>query len=431
MRPSHAPRSRWFAVGAVSALVAGALCAAVSCATSDASPDDAKDASRPGDSATEPVDAGPDVADAGPETGCDAADPRCTVREATCDEVDWCRTPTVANPLHAFTAVWGSSKNDVWAVGSGGTIAHFDGTNWALTESGVRNTFFAVWGSGPNDVWAVSDSQVILHCSGFRGPQTTWEAVPTPLPVASSAYIDAIWGSSPTDIRIGGRAFDTKDPFTGRNTSGDRFISYPNPDGGPEAGLAWAPQTGSPYIRGIWGSSANDVWMVADNSVYVPHERGLTLHGTPTDGGPPETDAGYPLDPLTWTRVDSQSNVTLEGVWGSSASDVWAVGRLGTIRHITPADDRWQRVESPSQEDLHWVWGAGPSDVWAVGNGGTILHFDGRSFTKSTAQLPLGAKPSLRGIWGSSPNDVWIVGEGIVLHYTGPKAKPAPQGDGG
>ncbi len=409
------------------ASVLSGLGAAASCATSEASPDDAKDAGQTAtDSAKAPEDAGADAGEeAGPDAGCDAADPRCTQRALTCDEVDFCVVPTGANPLFAFTAVWGSSKSDVWAVGSGGTIAHFDGASWALTPSGVRNTFFGVWGSGPNDVWAVSDSQVILHSTGFRGAATTWEAVPTPLAVANSAYIDAIWGTSPNDVRIGGRTFDLKDPLTGKSGSGDRFISYPSPDGG----LAWAPQPGTPSIRGIWGSSANDVWMVADNSVYIPHERGLTLHGTPIDGGPPETDAGFPLDPLVWTKVDSQSNVTLEGVWGSSAADVWAVGRLGTIRHITPADDRWQRVASPTLEDLNWVWGSGPNDVWAVGYGGTILHYDGRSFSKATAELPLGAKPALRGVWGSGPNDVWIVGEGIVLHYTGPKAKP--QGDGG
>ncbi len=413
----------WLAVGSL----LSCLGAAASCAAGEEGTEGAKDASPPRDRASEPEDSGGDAADAGPEAGCDAADPRCTQTVVTCAEVDWCVVPTNTSPLYAFTAVWGSSKSDAWAVGSGGTIAHFDGTSWAATPTGLRSTFFAVWGSGPEDVWAVSDAQVILHSTGFRGASTTWTAVPTALSVANTAYIDAVWGSSPTDIRIGGRAFDTRDPFTGRNVPGDRFISYPSPDGG----LAWAPQTGSPSIRGIWGSSASDVWMVADNSVYIPHERGLTLHGTPTDGGAPESDAGYPIDPLTWTRVDSQANVILEGVWGSSAADVWAVGRLGTIRHITPADDRWQRIESPTSEDLHWVWGSGPSDVWAVGNGGTILHYDGRSFTRSTAQLPLGPKPSLRGIWGSGPNDVWIVGEGIVLHYTGPKAKPAPQGDGG
>ena len=124
--------------------------------------------------------------------------------------------------------------------------------------------------------------------------------------------------------------------------------------------------------------------------------------------------------------MDTQSSVTLLSVWGSSAADVWAVGKLGTIRRITPGDDRWQKIESPTVETLNSVWGSGPRDVWAVGDAGTILHYDGRRFERATAQLPLGKKPALRGVWGSGPDDVWIVGDGVALHYTG--AKPGAKG---
>ena len=346
-----------------------------------------------------------------PDAGCDGASDVCTTTIVSCADVAWCSVQTDVSVLYALAAVWGTAANDVWAVGSGGTIIHYDGTAWKDSPSGVHNTFFGIWGSGPNDVYAVSSSDVILHNSGTG----TWKSVPSPNESFNNVFLTAIWGSSATDIRVGGRAYDLSIPELNVDT-GDQFIKQSLADGG----VAWKPLPGTTTIAGIWGSSPTDVWMVGDNSVYVNYQRGNTLHGKANpDAG---ADAGRGVDPLTFTSVDSQSNVTLSSVWGSSASDVWAVGALGTIRHITSADTRWQPVASPTTEDLRSVWGTSASDIWAVGDSGTILHWDGTAFTASTAQLPLGLRPRLNGVWGSGPNDVWIVGDGVVLHYTGPKA---------
>ena len=56
-------------------------------------------------------------------------------------------------------AVWGSSSNDVFAVGMGGTILHYDGTAWSPMSSGTSHTLVGVWGSSGSDVFAV----------GYRG----------------------------------------------------------------------------------------------------------------------------------------------------------------------------------------------------------------------------------------------------------------------
>ena len=64
--------------------------------------------------------------------------------------------------------MWGSGADDVWAVGVGGTVIHFDGDDWrsvAVTPTPVV-PFVAVVGSGPNDVWAVGDFGIIVHYDG-------------------------------------------------------------------------------------------------------------------------------------------------------------------------------------------------------------------------------------------------------------------------
>jgi hypothetical protein len=360
--------------------------------------------------------------DAGPDAGCDPDASDCTTQIVPCDEVAWCAVDTKVSVFYELAAVWGSSASDVWAVGSGGTIIHYDGNNWTPTPSGVPNTFYGVWGSGPNDVYVVSGAAVILRGNGMQsGGGTTWNLVPSPLEEFNSPLMRAVWGSGPNDVRVGGEAFDLNVPAIGFSSTGDQLVKRAIPDGG----TAWRPLPGGHTVTSIWGSSANDVWMTADISTHATG----TLHGTRSpDAG--VFDGSVVDDPLTWQDVESQrafdesqstgvTPITLESVWGSSASDVWAVGALGTIRHITPADERWQEVASPTKVTLRGIWGSGPNDIWAVGDSGTILHYDGTSFTAKAAQLPLGKKPRLNGIWGSGKDDVWIVGDRVTLHYTG------------
>jgi hypothetical protein len=306
---------------------------------------------------------------------------------------------------NTLASVWGTGPSDVWAAGSGGAILHYDGTQWTPTPTGRQNTLFGIWGSGPNDVWAVSSTDVLLHSAGFVGGTATWELAPSAIEAPIPAVVRAIWGSSPDSIRLGGRTFDLATSESGK---GSQFVRA--------ADGSWTALPGTFEVTSIWGAAADDVWMTADNGVVLPYQRALILHGT--NGG----GAGTGDDPLTWTPVESQANLVMDSIWGTSSSDVWTVGGLGTIRHFGNGDIRFQEVASPTRQDLHAVWGTGPDDVWAVGDAGTIIHWNGQAFDVSTAQFPIGRKPTLRGIWGSGRDDVWVVGDGIVLHYTGTKS---------
>ncbi len=394
------------------ASLAGLGCLAAtfaSCATSS-------DTAAPEEDASSPVpDAGggEDVVPAPSDAGCDASDPDCTTELVSCDEVDWCLVPTSVSVFHTLTSVWGSAKDDVWAVGSGGTILHWDGNTWTETPSGLQNTFLGIWGSGRNDVWVVSSTEVVLHGTRLQDGGAVWENRPTSVSGFTSVPLGAVWGSSADHVRIGGRSFNVFEPPFANHVC-NQVVLTADPDGG----TAWRPILGEHAITGIWGSSASDIWITADKNGQAGWERGKTLHGTPSGAG---NDGGAFDDTLAWQEVDSQSTVTLESLWGSSASDVWAVGVLGTIRHITSSDSRWQEVASPTSETLRAIWGSSANDIWAVGDSGTIVHYDGTSFRLSSAQLPLGKKPNFRGIWGSGPDDVWIVGD-VVLHFTGTKA---------
>jgi len=59
--------------------------------------------------------------------------------------------------------VWGTSSSDVFAVGSEGTILHYDGTQWSEMPSGTRDWLTSVWGTSSGDVVVVGGTGTILR----------------------------------------------------------------------------------------------------------------------------------------------------------------------------------------------------------------------------------------------------------------------------
>ncbi len=117
---------------------------------------------------------------------------------------------------------------------------------------------------------------------------------------------------------------------------------------------------------------------------------------------------------LVWSSVPSGTTASLFGVWGISASSVWAVGNSGTILHFNGT--AWKSVSSGTTQDLLAVWGTSASDVWAVGGGGTILHFNGVNWSSVASATNL----YLYGVWGTSASNAWATGQsGTILHYNG------------
>jgi hypothetical protein len=148
------------------------------------------------------------------------------------------------------------------------------------------------------------------------------------------------------------------------------------------------------------------------------------------DGGVPE--AGGP----SWKVVLQNLTPTLLSVWGTSASDVFAVG--GPLGNGTPTavlhydGTSWTDLHAGGTETFWWTYGTSSTDVWFVGTSGRIAHWDGTQFTAFTS----GTTATLFGVFAASPTDVWVVGgtpEGgtsqpndVLLHYDGTGFTPSP-----
>ncbi len=149
----------------------------------------------------------------------------------------------------------------------------------------------------------------------------------------------------------------------------------------------------------------------------------------------------------SWTRMNSGTDERVNGIWGSSENDVFAVTSEGSVLHYdgneafawdevfrVPVDDGGVGPQPiPGQASLIDVNGSSSSDVWAVGwrDGLRIdpiaYHFDGTDWTNVPVMCALPSPlpgpiffTSLNGVWSASPDDVFVVGSrGLIGRYNG------------
>ena len=237
----------------------------------------------------------------------------------------------IAVPAANLLAIWGSSDSNVFAVGTGGTILHYNGSDWQLMNSGTTTEFVDIWGISGSDVFAVGGS-TMLHYDG-----SSWSQVDTGV----NGYFTGVWTCSTSDVYA---------------SASHSILHY---DGNTWSHLT--PSPGGPSLRCIWGSSPSNVFATGEYAVFRNF-----------DGNTWETIASSdPNDPAL---------KDISCVWGSSDLDIFAVGCLkldtghpGRILHYD--GNAWSTVNLGTIPILYGVWGSSFSDVFAVGSSGTILHY--------------------------------------------------------
>lgn len=122
---------------------------------------------------------------------------------------------TLHTEFNIITGLWGSSPNDVWAGGMGGTyenfLLHYDGKKWMtwfdLHPQTIRCNAHAIFGFASNDIWiggqAFGDPGAGLsHWNGAQWGEYYHHEVQG----ASVVYIMDIWGDHPNNIFAMGTA---------------------------------------------------------------------------------------------------------------------------------------------------------------------------------------------------------------------------------
>jgi hypothetical protein len=370
-------------------------------------------------------------------------------------------------PFPRLRDIWGSSDHDVFAVGDGGTILHYDGSAWSPMTSGTGSDLRCLWGTSSTDVYAAGAKGTVLHYDG-----STWRSIST----APSWEFSSIWASSSSDVYcvVMGDLHDGESSvlhYDGSSwttvmnglwyplwsvwgsSSRDVFVVGDRGAIWHFDGVSWSQmsQVGL-SARAIWGSSSQDVFVVGGGSTCCHGEEypygSLLLHYDGTEWQPQASSVALP----DWIDLDgvggtSATNIYFiggrgyEGGWpviqrfdGSSFgpstggsheghfTDVWATAdAVFAVQSLTYDVYRFEpSLAGLSDKGGLWdeecVWAAGSTKAFAAGNG--VSWFDGWSWRPMTT----GTTSYLYDIWGSSEADIFAVGDaGTVIHYDGPK----------
>jgi hypothetical protein len=51
----------------------------------------------------------------------------------------------------------------MWAVGSRGTIYHWNGSTWNEEDSGTNKDLYDIWGDGVGNIWVSGSGGIVLR----------------------------------------------------------------------------------------------------------------------------------------------------------------------------------------------------------------------------------------------------------------------------
>jgi photosystem II stability/assembly factor-like uncharacterized protein len=154
-------------------------------------------------------------------------------------------------------------------------------------------------------------------------------------------------------------------------------------------------------LNGVWRSSASDVWAVGDTNAILNY-----------DG----TQWSAPATGLAATN-------TYNAVWGTSASDVWAVGNAGVAVHYNGT--AWSAPTTGLNVNLSGIWGYSPTAYYTVASAGKAYFYNGSTWAK--VNFGFNTTTNLHAVWGTDASHIFIVGDkGLILYYNGGSAWTAP-----
>jgi hypothetical protein len=288
----------------------------------------------------------------------------------------------------------------------------FDGSKWAEISVPLGNNYFrSIAGSSASDVWTSSTSVdgstwQLGHFDGQR-----WSLVPTDVETISgtgdrpAVFLSGVWALSPIRAYAVGGGTSASSPMNSVVVKWD--------------GNAWT--TISKGMTGelidIWGTADDNLWAVGYEPCSLSSNCGVIVH----------------FDGVQWSRASVDPVAPkFVSVWGSSPSDVWALGDLsaaamGTSKVVHWDGSSWKvQFEGPDRTFFNDIHGVAADDFWIVGatNFGTcgdlvcsaIYHYNGSTFVDVSA----GRTASIRSVWAASSNNAWAVGVlGDILHWDG------------
>jgi len=223
-----------------------------------------------------------------------------------------------------LNSVWGSSPNDVFAIGNNATVIHYDGIMWSNSNYYDENLYdvTGIWGSSAKDIY-ITLRYSIMHYDGVD-----WKIAY--IDYSGTSWFKNIWGTSENDIFAINQAgfiyhFDGTDWTTLNNGSTEDLYS-------------------------IGGTSHYDIFVSGNN--------GAILHYNGNE----------------WSNMFSGTDLAITGIYNTSSTDVYAAVYTSILHYD---GNQWTVMSTPNNES-QWIESicASPSGmIYAVGNG-IIMRYE-------------------------------------------------------
>ena len=277
-------------------------------------------------------------------------------------DITW--TAMASGTTERLNDVWGSSATNVFAVGNGGTILHYDGTAWTRMESGVTSSIDRIEGVAPNLVFAVSAGSLLR----WNGERWSREGL---------YYIEPMFRTSDGALWIGVDNSRGTYRFDERFGIWSNFMLPPYNEFGRPVFCPWT--------RAIGGRSGVDLFATA-------------------------CDAWFHWNGSQWTAL-YQRIPNFERVWGFDG--IGSVGFLNGGAYLNTGGDPLSWTHQPGWPNAVALWAASPSDLFAVDGSDRVHRYDGASWSSAA----ISATGALRGIHGATVADIFAVGDGgTIVH---------------
>lgn len=280
----------------------------------------------------------------------------------------------------ALLAVHGTAADDVWLVGAdngdGPVAMHWDGAAWTRHDTGLIGDLWWVHAVPDGPVYvAGSDAHIARFVDGRFERMTT--------PGLGKHTIFGLWAAGPDDVYAVGAVAGRNGFVWHDDGSGWRDLPLP-------ADLPQNAVSDTPSFFKVWGTSADDVWIVGDD--------GVVMRGNARDG---------------FTVVPSGSDALLFTVHGVDDRVVVVGGGANGV--VLEANAEGLLDATPGGAPL--LQGVCVGDhgfTWAVGARGAVYRSeDGMAFDRVDTGLTLGLQ-SLHAVWVDPDGGVWAVGGNVL-----------------
>ncbi len=297
--------------------------------------------------------------------------------------------------------IWGTSSDNIYAVGENGTVLHYDGDNWLAMNSGVSDIITKIIGFSNNEIYALmQDSQFgNFNSTVLKYDGNSWSTFYEPAFQASD-----IWGSSGSNLYV-----------VGKDGSGGVLMHF--------NGSTWTEEFNSfpdfSDLSSIHGISSNEIYTISYDAGRVYHWKDCSTNGT-----------------YSWNWTSSPYSGSLEAeVWAAETNNAFAMFDnqvyhfTGDLQNGQCTQEIWNSTTGIGTAHLKSIWGLTADNVFVCGYkdrldgngfGSFIATFDGQTWQEMTTQTDAQNGMTVNGIWGIDSTHLYAVGDnGNILQLGG------------